>query len=52
MKATLKDVVFGTPTGKKAMEVALKKSCDDQVKLLEEVTNGYERSKADNCCSI
>lgn len=35
MKATLKDVVLGTPAGKKAMEKALKKSCEDQVKLLE-----------------
>jgi hypothetical protein len=39
MKATLKDVVLGTPAGIKAMEVALKKSCEDQVKLLEEVKN-------------
>lgn len=39
MKTTLKDVVFGTPAGKKAMEEALKKSCEDQVKLLEEVKN-------------
>lgn len=38
-KATLKDVVLGTPAGKKAMEEALKKSCEDQVKLLKEVKN-------------
>ena len=36
MKATLKDVVLGTPAGIKAMEYALKKSCEDQVKLLKE----------------
>jgi hypothetical protein len=35
MKSTLKDVVLGTPAGNKAMEEALKKSCEDQVKLLE-----------------
>ena len=34
--ATLKDVVFGTPAGNKAVEEALKKSCEDQVNLLEE----------------
>lgn len=36
MTATLKDVVLGTPAGNKAVEEALKKSCEDQVKLLEE----------------
>lgn len=36
MRTTLKDVVLGTPAGKNAMEEALKKSCEDQVKLLEE----------------
>ncbi len=36
MKVTLKDVVLGTPAGIKAEEEALKKSCEDQVKLLEE----------------
>jgi hypothetical protein len=36
MKATLKDIVLGTPAGKRAVEEALKKSCEDQVKLLEE----------------
>lgn len=36
---TLKDVVLGTPAGNKAVEEALKKSCEDQVKLLEEVKN-------------
>lgn len=36
MKPTLKDVVLGTPAGQKAMEEALKKSCEDQVKLLNE----------------
>ena len=36
MKATLKDVVFGTPAGNKAVEEALEKSCEDQVKLLKE----------------
>jgi succinate dehydrogenase/fumarate reductase flavoprotein subunit len=41
MKTTLKDVVFGTPAGMKAMEYALKKSCEDQVKLLEEVKNEF-----------
>jgi hypothetical protein len=41
MKATLKDVVLGTPAGIKAMEEALKKSCEDQVKLLEEVKNEF-----------
>lgn len=35
MTATLKDVVLGTPAGNKAVEEALKKSCKDQVKLLE-----------------
>ena len=39
MTATLKDVVSGTPAGIKAMEEALKKSCEDQVKLLKEVKN-------------
>ena len=36
MKATLKDVVLGTPAGNKAVEEALEKSCEDQVKLLKE----------------
>ena len=36
MKATLRDVVLGTPAGKKAMKVALRKSCEEQVKLLKE----------------
>lgn len=36
MKATLKDVVLGTPAGNKAAEEALKKSCKDQLELLEE----------------
>jgi len=41
MKATLKDVVLGTPAGVKAMEEALKQSCEDQVKLLKEAeSNG------------
>lgn len=35
MTATLKDVVLGTPAGIKAVEYALKKSCEDQVKLLK-----------------
>lgn len=35
MKATLKDVVLGTPAGDKAVEEAIKKSCGDQVKLLK-----------------
>lgn len=35
MTITLKDVVLGTPAGNKAVEEALKKSCEDQVKLLE-----------------
>lgn len=35
MKATLKDVVLGTPAGKKAMKKALKKSCKDQAKVLK-----------------
>ena len=35
MMATLKDVVFGTPAGNMAVEEALKKSCEDQVKLLK-----------------
>lgn len=39
MKATLKDVVLGTPAGNKAMEEALKKSCEDQLKLLKEAKN-------------
>ena len=39
MKATLKDVVLGTPIGKKAVEEALKKSCEDQVKLLRKAKN-------------
>lgn len=39
MKATLKDVVLGTPAGIKAMEEALNKSCEDQAKLLNEVKN-------------
>ena len=33
--ATLKDAVLGTPAGIKAVEEALKKSCEDQVKLLK-----------------
>lgn len=52
MKATLKDVVFGTPAGNKAVEEALKKSCEDQVKLLEkarELDNGCGKIKAYNC---
>lgn len=36
MTTTIKDVVLGTPAGQKAMEEALKKSCEDQVKLLNE----------------
>lgn len=40
MKATLKDVVLGTPAGNKAVEEALKKSCKDQVKLLRKARNG------------
>lgn len=39
MKATLKDVVLGTPAGNKAVEEALKKSCEDQVKLLRKARN-------------
>lgn len=39
MKATLKDVVLGTPAGKKALKKALKKSCKDQVKLLKRSKN-------------
>lgn len=34
MKVTRKDVVLGTPAYKKALEEALKKSCEDQAKLL------------------
>lgn len=37
MTATLKDVVLGTSAGNKAVEEALKKSCEDQVKLLEKI---------------
>ena len=40
MKATLKDVVLGTPAGNKAVDEALKKSCEDQVKLLRKARNG------------
>lgn len=36
MRTTLKDVVLGTPAGIKAEEEALKKSCEDQVKLLNQ----------------
>lgn len=39
MKTTLKDVILGTPAGIKAVEKAIKKSCEDQVKLLKEVKN-------------
>lgn len=39
MKTTLKDVVFGTPAGTKAVKEAIKKSCEDQVKLLKKVKN-------------
>lgn len=39
MKATLKDVVLGTPAGKKAMAKALKKSCKDQAKVLKGAKN-------------
>lgn len=39
MKATLKDVVFGTPAGTKAVKEAIKKSCEDQAKLLKKVEN-------------
>ena len=51
MKATLKDVVLGTPAGNKAVAEALKKSCKDQVRLLgkaRELDNEYGRSKTDN----
>lgn len=48
MRTTLKDIVSGTPAGIKAMEVALKKSCEDQVRLLEEVKNGKEEKTKDN----
>ena len=41
MKTTLKDVVLGTPAGTKTMEEAIKKSCEDQAKLLKEVKNEY-----------
>lgn len=47
MKATLKDVVLGTPAGNKAVKEALGKSCEDQVKLLEkarDVDNGHRRN--------
>lgn len=37
MKATLKDVVLGTPAGNKAVKKALKKSCKDQLKLLRKI---------------
>lgn len=50
MKATLKDVVLGTPAGDKAMEEALRKSCEDQVKLLEkaeEADNGHGKHQED-----
>ena len=50
--ATLKDVVLGTPAGNKAVKKALKKSCEDQVKLLEkarELDNGCGKIKAYNC---
>lgn len=40
MKATLKDVVLGTTAGNKAVDEALKKSCEDQVKLLRKARNG------------
>lgn len=49
MKATLKDVVLGTPAGKKAMEEALKKSCEDQVKLLERAKNGCRENETGDC---
>ena len=39
MKATLKDVVLSTPAGNKAVDEALKKSCEDQVKLLRKARN-------------
>ena len=43
MKTTLKDVVFGTPAGTKAVKEAIKKSREDQVKLLKKVKNGIRR---------
>ena len=43
MTATLKDIVLGTPAGNKAVKEALKKSCEDQVKLLKEA--GEENEK-------
>lgn len=39
MNITLKDVVLGTPAGTKAVEEAIKKSCEDQAKLLKEGKN-------------
>ena len=42
MMATLKDVLLGTPAGNKVMEEAIKKSCEDQLKLLEQAKNEAE----------
>lgn len=43
MKATLKDVVLGTPLGNKAVKKALKKSCKDQLKLLRKARNETQK---------
>lgn len=48
MKATLRDVVLGTPAGNKAMEEAMKKSCEDQLKLLEKAKNECGRNEEDD----
>lgn len=45
MKATFKDVVLGTPAGKKVLKKAIKKSCKDQVKLLVECKNKMSKFK-------
>lgn len=39
MIVRLKDVVFDTPAGTKAVKEAIKKSCEDQAKLLKEAKN-------------
>lgn len=39
MKTRLEDVLSNTPGGIKAVEEAIKKSCEDQVKLLKEAKN-------------
>lgn len=43
MKATLKDVILGTPAGNKAVKKAMKKSCKDQLKLLRKARNAFTK---------